>query len=93
MEDEGGADPGSVTIYEKPIIVPANVVQVNQSPNSEEALSDESDTPISYEIANGSLSNDYYATYLFQKPLVLRYTVNGTSKWRAFLTQFGEGNE
>ena len=82
-----GADAGSVTIYEKPIIVPANVVQVDKDPSIVDAMTS-SNTPISFEIANGSLSNDYYATYLFKKPLVVRYTIGGTPTWRAFLTQF-----
>lgn len=96
LENEGGATAGTVQIHEKPIIVPANVVQVNGDPNNWNSM-ETSTTPISFETANGGPSNDYYATYLFKKPLVVKYTVTPTSpnlpytEYRAFMTQF-EGN-
>lgn len=91
LENIGGADPGSVTIWEKPIVVPANVVQVNKDPDTTGSMTT-SLTPISFELANGGPSNDYYATYLFQKPLVVKYTTGGgaVTRYRAFLTQFAE---
>lgn len=89
LEDEGGADAGSVQIHEKPIIVPANVVQVNVEPNNYGSM-ETSSTPISFETASGGPSTDYYATYLFKKPLVVKYTTGGgtATEYRAFLTQF-----
>jgi len=92
LETGGTADAGSVTIWEKPIIVPANVVQVDLDPGNATSMTTSS-TPISFELANGGPSNDYYATYLFQKPLVVKYTTGGgaATEYRAFLTQFGEG--
>ena len=88
----GGADAGSVTIWEKPIVVPANVVQVDLNPVVIDSTGT-SANPISFELANGGPSNEYYATYLFQKPLVVKYTKGGgaATEYRAFLTKFSEG--
>lgn len=90
-EGELSADVGSVRIYEKPIVVQANVVEINQDPNSVTTMSGASTIPITYEQAAGSLTDGFYTTQLFKKPLVITYTIGGTRYYRSFLSQF-EGN-
>ena len=86
------ADVGSVKLVEKPIVVKANVVAVDREPNSDVALTSESSVPISYEDASGPAESDYYSTVLFKKAMVISYRRSGTTYYRGFLTQFGEGN-
>jgi len=84
------ADAGSVKIVEKPIIVRTNQLSVGRDPNGDNTM-EESDAPFDFEKASGSPADQYNATYLFRKPLVVTYTVQSVRKYRMFNTQF-EGN-
>ena len=81
------ADVGTVSIVEKPLVVRTNQIAVGREPNSDETMR-ESTTPFSFEEASGSLANNYNATYLFRKPLVVTYTSSSVRKYRMFNTQF-----
>jgi hypothetical protein len=87
-EQEANADSGSVEIVEKPIVVRSNQIAVGREPNSDNTM-EESDVAFDFENASGSVSNNFNATYLFKKPLVVTYTVNGVRKYRMFNTQNG----
>ena len=86
-ESQASADVGSVTMQERPIVVRTAQIAVGREPNSDDTMT-ESDTPFDFDSASGSVSNNYNATYLFKKPLVVTYTVSGTRKYRMFNTQF-----
>jgi hypothetical protein len=86
-EDQAGADAGSVVIHEKPIVVRSNQIAVGREPNSDEAMEESSD-PFDFEKASGSADNKFNATFLFMKPLVVKYTKTGTVYYRMFNTQF-----
>ena len=89
METSQGADAGSVVMTERPILSSANVVAVNVNPNS--GANGSSSDPISFESSAGPLSSGYFKTMIFLKPLVIRYTVSGTTEYRYFTNNF-EGN-
>jgi len=89
MESSMSADAGSVVMTEHPIICDANVVCPNQNPNS--GSSNSSNEPISFESGAGSLESTYFKTMIFLKPLVVRYTIEGTTTYRYFTNNF-EGN-
>lgn len=90
LENEGGADAGSVTVYEKPVVVRVNATAVPRDPNGDGAM-EESTDEISFEKSSGSSANNFYATYLFKKPLVVKYTKPvedvTTVHYRMFTTQ------
>ena len=86
-ETEVGADVGTVRIVEKPIVVRTNHIAVGREPNNDCAMQ-ESNTPFDFESSSGSPANNYGATYLFRKPLVVTYTIEGVVKYRMFNTQF-----
>jgi hypothetical protein len=86
------ADAGTVRIYEKGLVVQANVLQNDLDPNSVDVLTSPQDQPISFETAVGSPSDSYLSTYLFTKPLVITFLQGGVRKYQAFLTQIGEQN-
>jgi hypothetical protein len=48
----------------------------------------ESTSEISFEQSAGTAANNYFTTYLFKKPLVLKYTKSGITNYRCFTTQF-----
>jgi hypothetical protein len=83
------ADTGTVTLVEKPIVVSANMIAPNQSPNNGE--SEESQYPISFESAAGSSEGQYLKTLVFMKPMVITYLRSGTRYYRWFSNNF-EGN-
>ena len=83
------ADSGTVELYEAPVVVNANMVAPNQQPNSGE--SQESDSPISFESAAGTVAGQYCKTLVFMKPMVITYKISGVQKWRWFNQNF-EGN-
>ena len=90
--DNLGADADSITMYNNPVVVRANGVQLNLEPNSVNSWETGLTTPVDFASAAGSPAlNDYYSTYLFKTPLVLRYTVSGTVLYAVMATQF-EGN-
>lgn len=93
MENQGGADSGSVRVHEYPIVIRANGIQVNSNPNSDSTTGTSTD-PYNFTQSAGGPSNNWYATYLFQKALVLKYTTGGgaTTEYRFFTTQIGERN-
>ena len=91
--ENNGADTGSVRIHEKPIVVRTNQIAIGREPNDDQTFA-ESSTPFAFDDVSGSISNNWNATYLFRKPLVVTYTktTEGTSRYyRMFNTQF-EGN-
>jgi len=84
-----GVDAGTVTLYEAPIVVSANMVAQNMNPNSAE--SQESTEPISFESSAGTVAGKYCKTLVFMKPMVITYTTGGTRYYRWFNQNF-EGN-
>jgi hypothetical protein len=94
MEDEGGADAGSVSIYENAIVIRANNIQIGEDPDSSSAYRTSPD-PWNFTQAAGTIeNNNYYSTYLFQKALVLKYTTGGgaNTEYAYFNSQLGEKN-
>ena len=89
MENSQNADVGSVVMTEHPILCDANVVCRDKSPNN--GSSGSSTEPISFESSAGSLESTYFKTMIFMKPLVVRYTIEGTTTYRYFTNNF-EGN-
>ena len=89
VENSLSADAGSVVMTERPILTPANMVAPNVDPNSE--ATNTSSDPISFESSAGPLSSGYLKTMIFLKPMVIRYTVSGTTTYRYFTNNF-EGN-
>jgi hypothetical protein len=89
MESSMSADAGSVVMTEHPIICDANVVCPNHNPNN--GSSGSSTEPISFESGAGSLESTYFKTMIFLKPMVIRYTIEGTTTYRYFTNNF-EGN-
>ena len=84
-----GADAGTVELYEAPVVVNANMVAPNMNPNN--ADTQESDFPISFESAAGTVAGQYCKTLVFMKPMVITYKIGGVQKWRWFNQNF-EGN-
>jgi hypothetical protein len=91
------ADSGSVSVYEPGVVAKANVVLVSQGPENGGVFSTEASTPISFESAAGAESNDYLATVLFKKGLVITYTKTvddvTTRYYRGFTTIWSEGRD
>lgn len=86
------ADADTVSIYERGIVVPANILENNLEPNSNSVMTSNQNTPISFETSVGVPADSYLSTYLFKKPLVITFLEGGTRKYKAFLTQIGEQN-
>ena len=89
VENSLGVDAGTVTLHEAPIVVNANMVAPNQNPNNAETQ--ESEDPISFESAAGTVEGQYCKTLLFMKPMVIRYKRDGVTYYRWFNQNF-EGN-
>jgi len=87
LETNEGVDVGSVTVYEKPILFRANLLLPGREPNNDHAMFESTD-PISFEQSAGNDANNYFTTFLFKKPLVLKYTKSGITYYRCFTTQF-----
>ena len=87
LENNEGVDVGSVTLYEKPIVFRANLLLPDREPNNDHAMF-ETQYPISFEQSYGDESNRYFKTFLFKKPMVLKYTKSGITYFRTFTTQF-----
>ena len=88
-EDSLPADTGTVTLYEAPIVVNANMVAPNLNPNNGE--SQESTSLISFERSAGTVAGKYCKTLIFMKPMVISYTRGGIKYYRWFNQNF-EGN-
>jgi len=86
-ESQAGADSGSVKISENPYVVRTAQIAVGREPNSDDTMT-ESETPFNFDDASGSPADNYNATYLFRKPLVVTYTASSVRKYRMFNTQF-----
>ena len=84
-----GADAGSVALYEAPIVVNANMVAPSMNPNNADTQT--SSLPISFESAAGTVAGQYCKTLVFMKPMVITYTLSGTRTYRWFNQNF-EGN-
>lgn len=89
VENSLNADVGSVTMTERPIICDANMVCINQDPNS--GGTNSSSDPITFEQSAGTAESGYLKTMVFLKPLVIRYTISGSPNYRYFTNNF-EGN-
>lgn len=87
LETNEGVDVGSVTVYENAIVFRANLLLPNREPNNDHAMF-ESTNPISFEQSPRDGSNEFFSTFLFKKPLVLKYKKSGITYYRAFTTQF-----
>jgi len=87
MENNEGVDVGSISVYEKPIVFRANLLLPNREPNTDHSMF-ESTAQISFEESYGTHDNKYFTTFLFKKPLVLKYTKSGITYYRSFTTQF-----
>ena len=87
METNEGVDVGSITVFEKPVVFRANLLLPNREPNNDHAMF-ESTGPLSFEESPGTVANNYFSTYLFKKPLVLKYKKSGVTYYRTFTTQF-----
>jgi hypothetical protein len=87
------ADSGSISIHEPGVVAKANVIATFYSPDSGGGFSGESSTPISYESADGTEAEDFLATVLFKKALVITYTKSGTRYYRGFTTIWSEGRD
>ena len=88
LQNNEGIDVGSITVHEKPIVFRANLLLPNREPNNDHSMF-ESTNPISFEQSAGTSANNYFTTYLFKKPLVLKYKKAGITYYRTFTTQFG----
>jgi hypothetical protein len=88
-----GTDSGSVSVHEPGVVTKANIVFAYDDPDSAGVFSEELSTPISYESAQGTESDDYLATVLFKKGLVITYTKEGTRYYRGFTTIWSEGRD
>jgi hypothetical protein len=91
MEDSQSADTGSVVMTENPIICPANAVAPSEDYSPNNGGSGSSTSLISFESSAGPVVSTYLKTMIFLKPLVVRYTVSGTTTYRYFSNNF-EGN-
>jgi hypothetical protein len=87
LETNEGVDVGSVSIYETPIVFRANLLLPGREPNNDHAMFESTD-PITFEQSAGNDANNYFTTFLFKKPLVLKYTKSGITYYRCFTTQF-----
>ena len=87
LETNEGVDVGTVTLYEKPIVFRANLLLPGREPNNDHSMF-ESTNQISFEQSPGNDSNRYYKTFLFKKPMVLKYKKAGITYYRSFTTQF-----
>lgn len=89
METTGNATPGSVQVYELPVVCRVNQLDTNNDPDNVNCTSTSS-TPFIFNQSAGTETNKYYATYVFKKPLVLQYINSGSSQveYRIFTTQW-----
>jgi len=87
LETNEGVDVGTVTVYENPIVFRANILLPDREPNSDQAMFESTD-PLSFEQSPGDDANKYFTTFLFKKPLVLKYKKSGITYYRSFTTQF-----
>jgi hypothetical protein len=87
METNEGVDVGSISVYEKPIVFRANILLPGRETNNDHAMF-ESTGQLSFEQSSGTEANKYFTTFLFKKPLVLKYTKSGIIYYRTFTTQF-----
>jgi len=87
MQTNEGVDVGSISVYEKPIVFRANLLLPSREPNTDHSMF-ESTQPISLDQSSGTEANKYFTTFLFKKPLVLKYTKSGITYYRCFTTQF-----
>jgi len=87
MQTNEGVDVGSISIYERPIVFRANLLLPTREPNNDHSMF-ESTGQISFEQSSGTEANKYFTTFLFKRPLVLKYTKSGITYYRCFTTQF-----
>jgi hypothetical protein len=88
LQTNEGVDVGSITVHERPIVFRANLLLPTREPNNDHSMF-ESTAPISFEQSAGTAANKYFTTFLFKKPLVLKYKKSGITYYRTFTTQFG----
>ena len=86
LETNEGVDVGTVTIYEKPIVFRANLLLPGREPNNDHSMFESTDQ-ISFEQSPGNEANNYFKTFLFKKPMVLKYKKSGITYYRSIATQ------
>jgi hypothetical protein len=87
MQTNEGVDVGSISIYERPIVFRANLLLPTREPNNDHSMFESTDQ-ISFEQSSGTEANKYFTTFLFKRPLVLKYTKSGITYYRCFTSQF-----
>jgi hypothetical protein len=87
LQTNEGVDVGSITLHEKPFVFRANLLLPNREPNNDHAMFETTDQ-VSFEQSAGNSANKFFTTYLFKKPLVLKYKKSGITYYRTFTTQF-----
>jgi hypothetical protein len=87
METNEGVDVGSISIHEKPIVFRANLLLPYREPNNDHCMF-ETTSEISFVKSPGDEANNYFTTFLFKSPLVLKYKKSGITYYRCFTTQF-----
>ncbi len=85
-ENELTADAGTVRLHEAPVVVNANTVAANQSPNDDDT--GETTSEFNFESAIGTVEGQYCKTLVFMKPMVITYTRSGTRYYRWFTQSF-----
>jgi hypothetical protein len=86
-----GADEGSVRLYKAPVVIKTMIVTPELDPNSVDCFESGLDVAPEFDSCYGNAANNYFSTYLFRTPMVIRYKVSGATKYAVFNTQF-EGN-
>lgn len=84
------ADAGSVELVGQAIVAYGNLTSPSRSPNNDTFIFGLAEDP-SLTIPAGPESSKYYKTLIFQKPLVIKYTVSGVVNYAYFSNNF-EGN-
>jgi len=87
LQTTEGVDVGTISIHEKPVVFHANLLLEGREPNNDHSMF-ESTSEISFAKSPGNQANNYFTTYLFKSPLVLKYTKSGILYYRCFTTQF-----
>jgi hypothetical protein len=91
VSQESADSADTVTLYKAPVVVKTNILATDLDPNSIDCYDAGFTTPPDFSVAYGDDANNYYSTYLFRTPMVIKYFVSGTANYAIFNTQY-EGN-
>jgi hypothetical protein len=93
LENRLSADAGSVELYgTNPIVVKAIQLQPQLDPNSVGSYRSSLTSPVDFGYISGLPENNYNSTYLFKRPLVVKYLSSGTPRYAILASQIGEAN-